>query len=66
MPEVLLGLIWVQTVCKGYQQMTRAADDCGHEWALEKTISSRAAKASTKLQMQSFSQEHSQKKNMDR
>ena len=36
MPEVLLGLIWVQTVCKGYQQMTQAADDCGHEWALEK------------------------------
>ena len=21
-PNVLLGLIWVQTVCKGYQQMT--------------------------------------------
>ena len=21
-PDILLGLIWVQTVCKGYQQMT--------------------------------------------
>ena len=24
-PDILLGLIWVQTVCKGYQQMTKVA-----------------------------------------
>ena len=24
-PDVLLGLIWVQTVCKGYQQITKVA-----------------------------------------
>ena len=24
-PNILLGLIWVQTVCKGYQQMTKVA-----------------------------------------
>ena len=24
-PEILSGLIWVQTVCKGYQQMTKVA-----------------------------------------
>ena len=24
-PEVLSGLIWVQTICKGYQQMTKVA-----------------------------------------
>ena len=24
-PDVLSGLIWVQTVCKGYQQMTKVA-----------------------------------------
>ena len=24
-PDVLFGLIWVQTLCKGYQQMTKVA-----------------------------------------
>ena len=24
-PDVLSGLIWIQTVCKGYQQMTKVA-----------------------------------------
>ena len=24
-PDILLGLIWVQTVCKGYQQITKVA-----------------------------------------
>ena len=24
-PDILLGLIWVQTICKGYQQMTKVA-----------------------------------------
>ena len=24
-PHILLGLTWVQTVCKGYQQMTKVA-----------------------------------------
>ena len=30
-PEVLLGLIWVQTVCKDFQQTTLVAND----WALK-------------------------------
>ena len=34
-PEVLLGLIWVQTVCKVYQQTTLVADDCWPNWALK-------------------------------
>ena len=36
--EVLLDLIWIQTVCKGYQQTTIVADDCGNKWALKKFI----------------------------
>ena len=24
-PDILSGLIWVQTICKGYQQMTKVA-----------------------------------------
>ena len=26
-PDILLGLIWVQTVCKGYQQMTLVVNE---------------------------------------
>ena len=26
-PNILLGRIWVQTVCKGYQQMTLAVNE---------------------------------------
>ena len=25
-PDILSGLIWVQTVCKGYQQMTKVTE----------------------------------------
>ena len=30
-PDVLSGLIWVQTVCKGYQQTTKVATIAGKE-----------------------------------
>ena len=26
-PDILLGLIWVQTVCKGYQQTTQVGKE---------------------------------------
>ena len=29
-PDVLLGLIWVQTVCKGYQETTLVGKEFGH------------------------------------
>ena len=31
-PNILSGLIWVQTVCKNYQQTTLGDNELGHIW----------------------------------
>ena len=33
--HILLGLIWVETVCKSYQQMTLVGKQLNYEWDSE-------------------------------
>ena len=40
-PDILLGLIWVQTVCKGYQQTTVVSDKEGAQWLSGRVLGSR-------------------------